>query len=154
MGLFAQNEDAIYAYAAAEEAKREKPRPEYTEMDQRVRYRVRSGDYLGKIAERYGVGVRQIMRWNNMRSTNLRIGQRLTIYPRRLPGSSAPKTTQTKTTQPKPKGTYETYVVKSGDSLWSIAQKYQSVSVAQLKSWNNLTSNKLKVVTKLKLYKG
>lgn len=154
VGLFAQNEDAIYAYAAAEDAKREKPRPEYTEMDQRVRYRVRSGDYLGRIAERYGVGVRQIMRWNNMRSTRLRVGQRLTIYPRRLPEGTTKKTAQTKTTQPKPRGTYETYVVKSGDSLWSIAQKYQSVSVAQLKSWNNLTSNKLKVGTKLKLYKG
>ncbi len=154
IGLFTQNETAIYAYAAAEEAKREKPRPEYTEMDQRVRYRVRSGDYLGKIAARYGVGVRQIMRWNNMRSSKLRVGQRLTIYPRRLPGGTAKKTTQTKTTLHKPKGAYETYVVKSGDSLWSIAQKYPSVSVAQLKSWNKLSNNKLKVGTKLKLYKG
>lgn len=154
VGLFVQNEEAIYAYATAEEAKREKPRPEYTEMDQRVRYRVRSGDYLGKIAERYGVGVRKIMRWNNMRSTKLRVGQRLTIYPRRLPGSTTQKSTQTKTSYPKPKGAYETYVVKTGDSLWSIAQKYQWVSVAQLKSWNKLTSNKLKVGTKLKLYKS
>jgi len=83
IGLFVQNEVQIYAYAKAEEAKREKPLPEYTEVNHRIRYRVRSGDYLGKIAARYGVRVSKIKRWNNLRSNKLRIGQRLTIYPRR-----------------------------------------------------------------------
>lgn len=45
-------------------------------------YKVKSGDYLGKIAARYHVSVKQIMRWNHLRSTNLRIGQRLVIYGR------------------------------------------------------------------------
>lgn len=45
-------------------------------------YKVKSGDYLGKIAARYHVSVKQIMRWNHLRSTNLRIGQRLVIYER------------------------------------------------------------------------
>lgn len=45
-------------------------------------YKVKSGDYLGKIAARYHVSVKQIMMWNHLRSTNLRIGQRLVIYGR------------------------------------------------------------------------
>ncbi|CAL2087693.1 lytic transglycosylase domain-containing protein [Tenacibaculum sp. 190524A05c] len=81
---FLDKEREIYALAAAEDSLREKPLPKYFEMDKRIRYKVRSGDYLGKIARRFGVKVKDIKRWNNMRGTNLRIGQRLYIYPRRM----------------------------------------------------------------------
>jgi membrane-bound lytic murein transglycosylase D len=84
IGDFVQNEDRIYAFAKADDAKREKPLPKYTEMNNRVRYKVRSGDYLGKIAEKFGVSVSKIKRWNGLRNSKLKIGQRLTIYPRRL----------------------------------------------------------------------
>lgn len=46
----------------------------------RIAYKVKSGDYLGKIASRYHVSVNQIMKWNHLRSTKLRIGQVLYIY--------------------------------------------------------------------------
>ena len=46
-------------------------------------YKVKSGDYLGRIAQRYGVSVAQIRKWNGMRNDKLRIGQKLVIYPRR-----------------------------------------------------------------------
>jgi membrane-bound lytic murein transglycosylase D len=39
----------------------------------------------------------------------------------------------------------QTYKVKSGDSLWSIAQKFNGVSVQNLKDWNDISSNKLKI---------
>ncbi len=84
IGSFVQNEDRIYAYAKADDAKREKPLPKYTEMNNRIRYKVKNGDFLGKIARRYGVSVAKIKRWNGMHSTKLRIGQRLIIYPRRM----------------------------------------------------------------------
>jgi len=157
IGLFVQNESQIYAYATTEEEKREKPLPKYVEMEQRVRYRVRSGDYLGRIAEKYGVSVSKIKRWNHLRNNNLHIGQRLTIYPRRLPNtkSKVAKISPTKkSTKVLPKGVYITYTVKNGDSLWSISQKYQNVSVAQIKNWNNIWDNKLKIGAKLKIYKG
>ncbi|NNK81894.1 MAG: LysM peptidoglycan-binding domain-containing protein [Flavobacteriaceae bacterium] len=144
IGTFVNNEDSIYAYAKAEFDKREKPLPEFLETDAQIRYRVRSGDYLGKIARRYGVRVSQIKRWNGLRSNNLRIGQRLTIYPRNpgvsksKPSNSKPKTTIDKTGK-------KTYKVKSGDSLWSIAQQFPGVSVDNIKEWNKLRSNKLKI---------
>jgi len=83
MGRFVANEEAVYAFAKAELDKREKPLPKVLNASSQIRYRVRSGDYLGKIASKYGVRVSQIKKWNNMRSDRLKIGQRLTIYPRR-----------------------------------------------------------------------
>ncbi len=154
IGNFISNEKQIYAYAAAEEAKREKPLPKYFELNDRIRYRVKSGDFLGKIAERYGVSVSKIKRWNNMRSTRLRIGQRLTIYPRKLGTTTSKKITKKTAQKPLPKGEFNTYTVKSGDSLWLIAQNYSNVSVQDIKDWNNIWSVKsLKPGTKLKIFK-
>lgn len=153
IGNFVSNEQSIYAYAEAEDAKREKPLPKYFEMNDRIRYRVRSGDYLGRIANRYGVSVSSIKRWNNMRSTRLRIGQRLTIYPRRLNGVTLAQPKKTIAKKEVPKGKYDTYVVRSGDSLWLIAQKYSNVSVQNIKDWNNIWSvRSLKPGTKLKIF--
>ena len=55
----------------------------------RVTYKVRSGDTLSEIAQRFNVSVRQLMSWNNLRSSSsLRAGQRIVIYvdPKRVNG--------------------------------------------------------------------
>lgn len=145
VGKFVNNEEAIYAFAKAELDKREKPLEEVLVADAQVRYRVRSGDYLGKIANKYGVRVSQIKKWNNLRSNSLRIGQRLTIYPRKpvinRPSSSKPKTVAV--------NGRKTYTVRQGDSLWKIANKFPGVSVANIKVWNDISSTKLKPGMKL-----
>ncbi|MBN4082835.1 LysM peptidoglycan-binding domain-containing protein [bacterium AH-315-A23] len=153
VGNFISNEQQIYAYVDVEEAKREKPLPKYFEMNDRVRYKVRSGDYLGKIAEKYGVSVTKIKRWNNMRSTRLRVGQRLTIYPRKLNGVTRSKLKSKTSKKIVTKGEFDTYIVKSGDSLWLIAQKFANISVQNIKEWNNIWSVKsLKPGTELKIF--
>jgi membrane-bound lytic murein transglycosylase D len=141
VGIFTANEDKIYAYAAAEFNKREKPLPKLINNDTKIRYRVRSGDYLGRIARKYGVRVSQIKQWNGLRSNNLKIGQRLTIYPRNHVASVAPKTTKKAVNS----AGKQTYKVKSGDSLWTIAQKFSGVSVQNIKDWNDISGNKIKV---------
>jgi membrane-bound lytic murein transglycosylase D len=82
---FLDKEKELYALATADNAKREKPLPKYFEMDKRIRYKVKSGDYLGKIANKFGVRVSSIKSWNRMKTNNLKIGQRLYIYPKKLP---------------------------------------------------------------------
>lgn len=47
---------------------------------QRIAYKVKKGDYLGKIASRYHCSVAQIQKWNHLKSTNIREGQTLYIY--------------------------------------------------------------------------
>ena len=145
IGMFVSNEDSIYKFVRSEFAKREKPLPQFFDSDTKVRYRVKSGDFLGKIARRYGVRVSQIKSWNGLRSNNLRIGQRLTIYPRKTVSQTksiaSKNVTSSNTINPNSK----TYKVKKGDSLWTIAQKIPGVSVQNIKDWNNINSSKLKI---------
>lgn len=81
---FLDKEKQLYALADSIDAKREKPLPKYFEMDKRIRYKVKSGDYLGKIANKFGVRISQIKKWNGLKNSNLKIGQRLYIYPKRI----------------------------------------------------------------------
>jgi membrane-bound lytic murein transglycosylase D len=153
IGKFVNNETHLYALAKAELDKREKPLPQLLKVDTRTRYRVKQGDYLGKIARRFGVRVSQIKRWNGLRSNNLKIGQRLSIFPRKQPSSSTskPKASSASTTT-NFKG--KTYTVQSGDSLWSISQKFSGVSVQNIKDWNDISGNKLKIGMILKVSKS
>lgn len=122
---------------------------------ERIVYRVKSGDYLGKIASRYRVSVNQIKRWNNLKSNNIRVGQRLVIYRGGKVISSAPASTakpaaQTKQTAAAPaqkaaavntSAEYTTYTVKSGDSLYLIAKRYPGVSAQNIMDFNGIGSN-------------
>ncbi|NMH89344.1 LysM peptidoglycan-binding domain-containing protein [Flavivirga algicola] len=153
VGNFVNNEEKIYAFAKAEFDKREKPLPQFFNATDRIRYKVRSGDYLGKIARRYGVRVSQIKRWNGLRSNNLKIGQRLTVYPRK-PYVEPPKAVKKPTVVKPLTGDVITYIVENGDSLWSISQKFPGVSVQNIKDWNGISGNKLKPGMKLKISKG
>ena len=153
--LFAKFETEIYAYATAEAAQREKPLPKYFEMSQKLRYKVRSGDYLGLIAKRFGVYVKDIKRWNRLRSNNLQIGQRLTIYPKKrgyvAQSKDKPKPTIKKIHVPK-KGNKTLHTVVQGETLWSVSKKYQ-VSIEALRSWNNLWAHDhLKLGQQLEIY--
>ncbi len=153
MGKFVANEAAIYAHVEKELKSKESPLPALVKAAEknRIRYRVRSGDFLGKIAERYGVGVSQIKNWNGLRSNNLRIGQRLTIFPRGSGvGASPKKTPKNKSSEVTVSGS-KVHTVKSGDSLWIISRKYPGVSVENLREWNGISGKNLKPGTKLKL---
>nr|WP_238528019.1 lytic transglycosylase domain-containing protein [Aquimarina agarivorans] len=146
VGAFVANENAIYAKAKADFDKREKPLPQLFEVSNKIRYRIRSGDYLGLIARKFGVRVSQIKKWNGLRNNNIRVGKHLTIYPRRATVYASTKKKAIKVSS-------NTYVVKSGDSLWSISQKFAGVSVENLKRWNNISGNRLKPGMRLKLKK-
>lgn len=156
MGKFVANETAIYAHVAQQFKSKESPLPAMVKAaaQNRVRYKVRSGDYLGKIATRYGVGVSQIKRWNGLRGNNLRVGQRLTIYPRGS-GVSASASNK-KTASKKPTSTAsipvnKIHTVQSGDSLWTISRKYPGITIDNLREWNGISGSNLKPGTKLKL---
>ena len=82
MGVFVENEKDIYAYFAELDAQKRKNYPKYSEQDERIVHRVKGGEYLGKIARRYGCSVKKIQQWNNLKNDNIRVGQRLILYVR------------------------------------------------------------------------
>src|SRR6056297_3702690 len=152
IGKFVSNEEEIYAFVKKELDSLEKPLPNMVTAQDQIRYRVKSGDYLGKIAERYGVGVSQIKRWNGLRSNNLRIGQRLTIYPRKpYIAKNTSKSASSKPSGNAVAGGSKIHTVRSGDSLWTISKQYPGVSIENLREWNGISGNNLKPGTKLKL---
>lgn len=99
----------------------EKPLPALVQTSgeggNRIYHRVKSGDVLGKIANKYGVTVTNLKRWNSLRSNTIQIGQRLTIYTNKKPLS--PSTVVAKSTSNSgSKAAEEIYVVQKGDTLW------------------------------------
>ena len=120
-------------------------------------YKVKSGDYLGRIASRYRVSVNQIKRWNNLKNNNIRVGQRLRIYRGGVaPSSSSAASTSSSSASSSTgsqTGNKVTYTVKSGDVLGKIAEKH-GVGVSEIKKWNNLKDNTIKIGQKLTIYTG
>ena len=95
-----------------------------------ITHRVRQGESLSVIARRYRVSVRDLQRWNNISDPRrLRAGATITVFHQPAEQRSATS------------GSVK-YVVQRGDSLWSIARKY-NVRVNDLKSWNDLGSNSM-----------
>ena len=124
-----------------------------------ISYKVKSGDYLGKIAEKHRVSVNQIKKWNNLKSNNIRVGQRLIIYRGgRGPVSSSSGTSKPATqaqSTPKPvlsaSGEYIIYTIQSGDSFYTIAQKYPGVSAQNLMDYNGISSSKIRPGMQIKI---
>ena len=88
-------------------------------------YIVKSGDTLYSIANKYGMSVQELKDLNKLTSNTLSIGQQLVVSEANA-------------------GTLDTYTVKAGDTLYSIANKY-GLTVNELKQLNNLTSDILSI---------
>ncbi len=81
---FRIGQDSIYKVAEGYFESRASSMPDFTQMNERTVHRVKSGETLGHIAGKYGVGVSEIKRWNGLKSDMIRVGQRIVVYPRRL----------------------------------------------------------------------
>lgn len=117
-------------------------------------YRVVAGDTLYRISQRFGVSVGELKLWNNLSSDLIRVGQELVVTKKLADEPSAPETQPEIAEKPaapsvpnkpevapeKPTQTGSEYKVVAGDTLYSIAQRH-GVSVAQLKQWNQLSSD-------------
>ncbi|MFJ8261874.1 LysM peptidoglycan-binding domain-containing protein [Rummeliibacillus sp. NPDC094406] len=103
-------------------------------------YTVKKGDTLSSIGAKYHISYKTLMSWNNLKSTNIKAGQKLKVK-KSSSTSSSKKSSSTSTS---------TYTVKSGDTLSGIAKKY-GVSYKTLMSWNNLKSTNIRAGQKLKV---
>lgn len=159
IGDFLANEKAIYAHKTIQDIKdsiavAQNKTIAPTNRGNAVVYRVRSGDVLGSIANKYHCRVSQIKAWNNLHSDRLKIGQKLYIYAKPSYAAQNKKKAEvdrakTKTTSD---GKHVYYTIKQGDNLWDIANKYEGVSVEQLQRLNkDVNFKNLKLGTKIKI---
>lgn len=99
----------------------------------RITHRVQRGDTFWELAQRYGVSVQRLARWNRMApGDTLSPGQELAIWVN--PGDHQASRSNG------PGDTRLTYRVRSGDSLWDIARDF-NVSPSRLRRWNGLGEN-------------
>jgi LysM repeat protein len=91
-------------------------------------YQVKSGDTLYSIANKYNLSVNELKILNNLSNNDLAVGQLLNV--------------------PSGLSLVNSYVVEKGDTLYSIAKKFD-ISVNKLKEYNNLGNNLLNVGQKL-----
>jgi membrane-bound lytic murein transglycosylase D len=107
----------------------------------KVSHVVKSGETLNRIAEIYQVKVADLKYWNDLSKNTVRSGKKLTVYvPRKsgVPTEVAVKKNAVKETETNVDYIY--YEVKSGDTIWKIANLYQGVTQDDLIKWNNLAS--------------
>lgn len=146
-----------------------------------VYYYVKKGDNLGLIAKWYNCSVTDLKSWNGLKSSNLSIGKRLAVkvpseyqnYYSKITSMSlaqkqkltrpttAQKNASTTTTTAKNQTTiaqasngkkYMYHTVTAGETLYSIAKKYDNVSIESLRALNNMgNSSKLSIGMKLKV---
>ncbi|MEZ9548593.1 MULTISPECIES: N-acetylmuramoyl-L-alanine amidase [Vibrio] len=103
-------------------------------------HKVSRGESLSVIASKYGTSTQTLMKFNNLKSSSLAIGQILKI-PGSASSSSSSSVVKTKTI---------THTVKSGEYLGKIASRYK-VSVADIKRENRLKSETVRVGQKLRI---
>lgn len=82
--LYAARENELYDYAEKEFELLEKPLPDLYSINSKIIYKIKYGDYLGRISKKFGVKTGDIMRWNNLSSDKIKENQRLIIFPKRI----------------------------------------------------------------------
>jgi membrane-bound lytic murein transglycosylase D len=181
VAVFTSNEDKIYAYVQYEESRRERPyesmlaaRDSVSTSKTRVKFhRVRRGDSLSEISEKYGIAIEDLKKWNHLRSSKAPVGKKLKIYTVEAiavkdkkvvkPDSIAVKESTalaantTKVFKEEKVVSYKDVIkyhkVKKGDNLGEISDKY-GVSVAEVKKWNHIKGNNIASGASLKIIKN
>ncbi|MGI4804283.1 MAG: transglycosylase SLT domain-containing protein [Janthinobacterium lividum] len=111
-----------------------------------IRYhRVRRGENLSEIADRYGVEVQDLKVWNHLHSKAIVPGEKLLVKEASAENASPEK---------KSLKSYYTYKVRKGDTLNLIADKYEGTTVESIKNLNTLRSNHLRAGMMLKINRG
>ncbi len=114
-------------------------------------YVVQKGENLNMIAKKFSVSAEDIKKWNDLDSEALKYGTTLKIV---KTTESETAVAQVQTQKPEKKQNYKSeslYVVKKGDSLYSISQKIPGVTVADLKKWNGISGKNIQPGMKLKI---
>jgi membrane-bound lytic murein transglycosylase D len=199
IAIFASNEDKVYAYVKYQADKRERPYERLASVKQndstnvafaerefttRTKYhKVRKGDNLSEIADKYQVSIGDIKKWNGLRGNKAPLGRNLKIVSTeriaykdkkdskadsvatKLPKVISNENNSIASNEVKTEKVFKTekvvtykdvtkyHKVKKGDVLGEIADKYE-VSVAEIKKWNKIKGSNIGLGDNLKIIKN
>ncbi|MEI6047833.1 MAG: transglycosylase SLT domain-containing protein [Bacteroidota bacterium] len=141
-------------------------------------YTVHDGDNLGFISDWYRVSLSDLRYWNNTYRNTIRVGQKLAVYvepgkseyfskinsmsfddKQKMAGKTVPVNTQAPAAvatvaSVESDGTFITYTVRDGDTIWDIVKMYDNVTTSQVLALNNISEpGKIKIGQILKIRK-
>lgn len=146
LGLFVSNEEKVYAYVDYLATKKEGIQKETivnnvsSSSSNTIYHKIRRGESIGLIADKYNVSISDVRRWNNLRGNTIQAGKSLKIYSNKSVASTSSSNSDGGAT----------YTVQSGDSLYSIARKFPGISADDLKKWNDISGDNIQPGMKLK----
>jgi membrane-bound lytic murein transglycosylase D len=118
-------------------------------------YVVQKGDNLGNIAKKFDVSLSDLKQWNNLSDNSIAIGNSLVVAKEEVAivavNSKVDSFKKKNTIASASKKKAVDYLVKKGDSLFSIAQKYPGVTISDIKKWNDIRRDEIKPGMKLKI---
>ena len=187
IAIFASNENQIYGYAQYQLENRERPFQatkalavkdtasssiQSSRLSKTSYYKVKRGDNLGAVANKYDVSIAQLKKWNNLKSNSLTYGKNLKIISTETVNRSVKKEVKndnisldissknqsiaaknSKEEKANTKALVDSsslYVVQKGDNLGSIAQKY-NVTLAEIQEWNGLVNDNVQFGVSLQI---
>ncbi|WP_413999774.1 LysM peptidoglycan-binding domain-containing protein [Flavobacterium sp. W1B] len=180
IAVFTSNEDKIYAYAQREFELKESPFQNSTAIvksnnygaqtvsqTKTKYYKVKKGDNLDAIANKYDVSVANLKKWNKIKGNAIAYGKSLKIITTENVAKITKNEPRIEIASVEVKNTNEAkvkkeiikdslvknttfYIVQKGDNLNTIA-KNNNVTVAEIKEWNNLTGNAIQLGASLQL---
>ena len=185
VAVFTSNEDKIYAFVKYESNKRERPYESMvasrnsndSDNDGTVSrlkfHKVRRGDSLSEISDRYGITMSELKKWNHLRNNKAPIGRKLKIYTIEavairdkklvkpdtisVKETTALATNTAKTFKEEKVVSYKDVVkyhkVRRGDNLGEISDKY-GVTVAEVKKWNKIKGSNIVPGKSLRIIKN
>lgn len=116
-----------------------------------IEYTVQKGDNLGNIAKKFGTAITDLKEWNRLSDNNIALGKTLIVAKNEIAITTTNATAASFKKGKNNTASQHDYLVKKGDSLFSIAKKYSGVTVSDIKKWNDINNEDIKPGMKLKI---
>ena len=139
----------IISNVSLAEAREEEAKPK-TDL-KNVEHVVEKGEYLGTIARKYNVTINDLLEWNSLSDTNIKLGDKLVVGKEEVTNTKDKNSSKEAYASKDKKGKEILYQVRKGDTLLKITQKFPGITIADIKKWNNIKGESVKPGMKLKI---